>query len=207
MYTVKSGDTLYGIAREYNTTISELMNLNNLKTTTLSVGQQLKLPGNTEEEVITNEYTVKSGDTLYKIANTYGLSVADLINANNLKSNTLSIGQKLIIPTAEQEVPTTSYQNYTVTKGDSLYAIAREYNTTVSELMSINNLKSNLLSIGQVIKVPTKSTSTTTTNTYTVQNGDTLYSIARKFGTTVTDIQNKNNLKTTTLSIGQVLKI
>jgi LysM repeat protein len=207
VYTVKSGDTLYGIAREYNTTISELMNLNNLKTTTLSVGQQLKLPGNTEEEVITNEYTVKSGDTLYKIANTYGLSVADLINANNLKSNTLSIGQKLIIPTAEQEVPTTSYQNYTVTKGDSLYAIAREYNTTVSELMSINNLKSNLLSIGQVIKVPTKSTSTTTTNTYTVQNGDTLYSIARKFGTTVTDIQNKNNLKTTTLSIGQVLKI
>lgn len=72
--------------------------------------------------------------------------------------------------------------------------------------MKINNLTSNLLSIGQVIKVPTTSTNTSE-NTYTVQSGDTLYSIARKFGKTVTDIQNKNNLSGTTLSIGQVLKI
>ena len=205
IYTVKSGDTLYSIAKEYNTTISELMNLNNLKTATLSIGQQLKLPG-TKEEIETNEYIVKSGDTLYKIANTYDLSVADLINANNLKSNTLQIGQKLIIPATKQEQPTTSYQNYTITKGDNLYAIAREYNTTVADLMKINNLISNLLSIGQVIKVPTTSTNTSA-NTYTVQSGDTLYSIARKFGKTVTDIQNKNNLSGTTLSIGQVLKI
>lgn len=205
IYTVKSGDTLYSIAKEYNTTISELMNLNNLKTATLSIGQQLKLPG-TKEEIETNEYIVKSGDTLYKIANTYDLSVADLINANNLKSNTLQIGQKLIIPTTKQEQPTTNYQNYTITKGDNLYAIAREYNTTVADLMKINNLTSNLLSIGQVIKVPTTSTNTSE-NTYTVQSGDTLYSIARKFGKTVTDIQNKNNLSGTTLSIGQVLKI
>ncbi len=205
IYTVKSGDTLYSIARQFNTTLSELMKLNNLSTTTLSIGQQLKLPGTTEEEIITNEYIVKSGDTLYKIANSYGLSVADLINANNLTSNTLQIGQKLIIPSNNQETPSTSYQNYTVTKGDNLYAIAREYNTTVNELMELNNLKSNLLSIGQVIKVPT--TSTTNNNTYTVQKGDTLYSIARKFGTTVTNIQNKNNLSGTDLSIGQVLTI
>lgn len=72
--------------------------------------------------------------------------------------------------------------------------------------MNINNLKTNLLSIGQVIKVPTMSTGSTE-NTYTVQNGDTLYSIARKFGTTVTNLQNKNNLSGTALSIGQVLKI
>lgn len=205
VYTVKSGDNLYSIARQYNTTISELMELNNLTTATLQIGQQLKLPKTTEEEVETNEYIVKSGDTLYKIANAYDLSVADLINANNLTSNTLQIGQKLIIPTTNQEEPMTSYQNYTITKGDNLYAIAREYNTTVDNLMEINNLKTNLLSIGQVIKVPT--TSSGNQNTYTVQSGDTLYSIARKFGTTVTDIQNKNNLSGTTLSIGQVLKI
>lgn len=72
--------------------------------------------------------------------------------------------------------------------------------------MDINNLKSNLLSIGQVIKVPTK-TPASTENTYTVQSGDTLYSIARKFGKTVTDIQKKNNLTGTTLSIGQKLII
>ena len=96
-----------------------------------------------------------------------------------------------------------------VTKGDNLYAIAREYNTTVQELMKINNLTSNLLSLGQVLKVPTTSPSPSipSTNTYTVKSGDTLYSIARKFGTTVTNIQNKNNLSGTTLRLGQVLKI
>lgn len=209
IYTVKSGDSLYAIANKFNTTIAELMDLNNLNSTALSVGQQLKLPGKQEEEIITNEYIVKSGDTLYKIANNYNLSVADLINANNLTNNNLSIGQKLIIPTTSQQTPTTSYKNYVVTKGDNLYAIAREYNTTVSELMKINNLTSNLLSLGQVLKVPTTATSTTTpsANTYTVKSGDTLYSIARKFGTTVTNIQNKNNLSGTTLSVGQVLKI
>ena len=205
IYTVKSGDSLYSIAKQYNTTISELMNLNNLTTTTLSIGQKLKLPMKIEEEINTNEYIVKSGDTLYKIANTYDLSVADLINANNLTTNTLTIGQKLIIPISKQEEIETGYNDYIVTKGDNLYAIAREYNTTVDNLMKINNLKSNLLSIGQVIKVPT--TSSSSENTYTVQKGDTLYSIARKFGKTVTDIQNKNNLSNTTLSIGQILKI
>lgn len=205
IYTVKSGDSLYSIAKQYNTTISELMNLNKLNTTTLSIGQKLKLPMMIEEEINTNEYIVKSGDTLYKIANTYDLSVADLINANNLTSNTLTIGQKLIIPISNQEEVETDYKNYTVTKGDNLYAIAREYNTTVNNLMEINNLKSNLLSIGQVIKVPT--TSFDNQNTYIVKSGDTLYSIARKFGKTVTDIQNKNSLSGTTLTIGQVLKI
>ena len=74
--------------------------------------------------------------------------------------------------------------------------------------MKINNLTSNLLSLGQVLKVPTTSTSPSpSTNTYIVKAGDTLYSIARKFGTTATNIQNKNNLTGTTLSIGQVLKI
>lgn len=185
------------------------MKLNNLTSTALAVGQQIKLPGKKDEDIITNEYIVKAGDTLYKIANIYNLSVADLINANNLANNNLTVGQKLIIPTGSQPTPVPSYQNYYVTKGDNLYAIAREYNTTVQELMKINNLTSNLLSLGQVLKVPTTSVSpsTPTENTYTVKSGDTLYSIARKFGTTVTNIQNKNNLSGTTLRLGQVLKI
>ena len=209
IYTVKSGDSLYAIATKFNTTIADLMKLNNLTSTALSVGQQIKLPGKKDEEIITNEYIVKSGDTLYKIANAYNLSVADLINANNLANNNLSVGQKLIIPTGSQPTPVPSYQNYVVTKGDNLYAIAREYNTTVQELMKINNLTSNLLSLGQVLKVPTTSSSPSipSTNTYTVKSGDTLYSIARKFGTTVTNIQNKNNLSGTNLRLGQVLKI
>ena len=205
-YTVKSGDTLYSIASKNNTTVDEIKKINNLTSNNLSIGQQLKLPTKNEEIIETSEYIVKSGDTLYKIALANNLTVADLINANNLSSNTLTIGQKLIIPSKNQEQVNTNYSNYTITKGDNLYSIAREYNTTVQELMDINNLKSNLLNIGQVIKVPTK-TPASTENTYTVQSGDTLYSIARKFGKTVTDIQKKNNLTGTTLSIGQKLII
>ena len=69
--------------------------------------------------------------------------------------------------------------------------------------MNLNNLTSNLLSIGQVLKIPT---STEIIN-YIVKSGDNLYSIARAYGTTVSDLINKNNLTSTTLQIGQVLKI
>ena len=69
--------------------------------------------------------------------------------------------------------------------------------------MNLNNLTSNLLSIGQVLKIPTSSEGIN----YVVKSGDNLYSIARAYGTTVSDIINKNNLTSTTLQIGQVLKI
>ena len=70
---------------------------------------------------------------------------------NNLSSNTLSIGQVLKIPTTSSESPTTTY---TVASGDTLYAIARKFNTTVDAIKSLNNLSSNTLSIGQVLKIP-----------------------------------------------------
>ena len=96
-YTIKSGDTLYSIAKKYNTTVNAITTLNNLTSNTLSIGQTLKIPVSTQN---TNEktYTVKSGDTLYSIARKYNTTVSDLINRNNLKTSNLSIGQKLIIP-------------------------------------------------------------------------------------------------------------
>lgn len=207
IYVVKSGDTLYSIARKYNTTVDEIKRLNDLTSNTLTIGTKLIVPTEKEDES-KETYVVKAGDTLYKIANANNVTVADIINANNLTSNVLSIGQELIIPSKNQNVPDSNYINYTVMKGDNLYSIARKYDTTVQELMNINNLKSNLLSIGQVIKVPkTTSDSNTSNNVYIVKSGDTLYSIARKFGKTVSDIQKNNNLSTTTLSIGQELII
>ena len=207
IYVVKSGDTLYSIARKYNTTVDEIKRLNDLTSNTLTIGSKLIVPTEKEDES-KGTYVIKAGDTLYKIANANNVTVADIINANNLTSNVLSIGQELIIPSKNQNVPDSNYINYTVIKGDNLYSIARKYDTTVQELMNINNLKSNLLSIGQVIKVPKiTSDSNTSNNVYIVKSGDTLYSIARKFGKTVSDIQKNNNLSTTTLSIGQELII
>ena len=77
------------------------------------------------------------------------------------------------------------------------------YGVSVDDLKNENNLSSNLLSIGQKLKIPTKSSD----NIYTVVAGDTLYSIARKFNTTVSDIQNKNSLSTSNLFVGQKLII
>ena len=93
-------------------------------------------------------YIVKSGDSLWSISKKYGISVDELKTENNLKSNTLSIGQKLLLPTS------TTNNIYIVKKGDSLYKIANNYNTTVSKLKSANNLKSDTLSIGQQLIIP-----------------------------------------------------
>lgn len=196
LYTVKSGDTLYSIARDNNTTVDEIKALNNLTSNNLSIGQLLKLPSAlTPEET----YTVKSGDSLYAIANKFGTTVDALKNVNNLTSNTLSIGQVLKIPSAQEEETSITY---TVKSGNSLYSIAREYNTTVDAIKTANNLTSNLLSIGQVLTIPTD---TNLETTYTVQSGDSLYSIAKKFGTDVNTLKELNNLSSNLLSIGQIL--
>lgn len=194
-YIVQKGDTLYKIANKFNTTVDNLKSINNLTTDSLSIGQVLKLPSTTTS---TNTYTVKSGDTLYAIANKYNTTVDTLKSLNNLTSNTLSIGDVLKLPGNS----TTSTDTYTVKAGDTLYAIANKYNTTVDALKSLNNLTSNALSIGQSLKIPNISNDNII---YTVKKGDTLYGIAKEFETTVAELTNLNNLSTTVLSVGQKL--
>lgn len=122
----------------------------------------------------------------------------DIINANNLTSTALSVGQRLIIPSINS-----SDDMYTVVAGDSLYALANKFGVTINEIKALNNLTSDILSIGQKLKIPSKENYLT----YTVKSGDNLYSIARNFNTTVSDIQALNNLTTSNLSIGQKLLI
>lgn len=155
-----------------------------------------------------NYYTVKSGDSLWSISKKFGISVNDLKNANNLSSNLLSVGQNLIIPGLNEQP---SGGEYVVKKGDSLWKIANKYNTSVDNLKSINNLTTDALSIGQIIKLPgsspTKPETPSTTDTYTVKAGDTLYKIASANNTTVDNLKLINNLDSNTLSVGQVLKL
>lgn len=150
-----------------------------------------------------NVYTVKSGDSLWSIAKKFNTTVDDLKKANNLTSNSLSIGQKLVIPGQKES---TSNNVYTVQKGDSLYSIAKKFGTTVAEIQKLNNLTTTALDVNDELKIPT-STSSSTSRKYTVQKGESLYSIAKKFNTTVDEIKRKNNLTSNLLSIGQVLNI
>lgn len=205
-YVVQKGDSLYSIANKLGTTVSELKKENNLTTNTLQIGEVLRIPTKEIYEGEENIYIVQKGDTLYSIAAANNTTVDELKKANNLTSNILSTGQLLKIPSALLPEST-----YIVKKGDSLYSIANKYNTTVDELKRINNLTSNILSIGQVLKLPSDKVSDVekeeNTISYTVQKGDSLYSIARKYSTTIDKIKDLNNLTTNLLSIGQVLLI
>lgn len=197
---MSKGDTLYSIAQKFNTTVDTLKRLNNLTNNTLTIGQVLQVPTSISMEEGTQLYTVKRGDTLYTIANNFNTTVDNIKSLNNLTSNTLSIGQILIVPTG-----TTTSNTYRVRPGDSLYSIAKQFNTTVDELKRANNLTNNFIAVNQELKIPSKIEEET--QLYTVKSGDTLYSIAKENNTTVQDIKNANNLTSDILTIGTKLII
>ena len=149
-YIVKKGDTIYSIARVYNTTVDNIKKLNNLTSNYLSIGQKLivkSIPSTSNSNVDSNYYIVKKGDTLYSIARIYNTSVDNIKRLNSLNSNILSIGMKLIIPS-------NNTIEYIVNKGDNLYNISKKYNVSVKDIMNVNGLNSTNLSINQKLIIP-----------------------------------------------------
>ena len=209
-YVVKKGDTLWSIARAYGLTVEKLKSLNNLTSNNLTIGDSLIVKdssGNSDNSssVDNNKYyIVKKGDSLYSIARRNNMTVDELKSLNNLTSNILSIGQKLIISSGSN-VPNNVY---VVKKGDTLWSIANNFNVSVNDLKNANNKSNNSLSIGEQLIIPGKSTGeNVSTIIYTVKSGDNLYSIARRYNVTVNEIKSLNNLSSNLLSIGQKLSI
>ncbi|TAA66479.1 LysM peptidoglycan-binding domain-containing protein [Planococcus salinarum] len=160
-YTVKAGDTLYGIAQRFNTTVAKIAAANNITNVNyLRIGQVLIIPGTstapTPPPATSTTYTVKAGDTLYAIAQRFNTTVAKIAAANNITNvNLLRIGQVLIIPGTSTAPPPATTIKYTVKAGDTLYAIALRYNTTVAKIAAANNITNvNFLRIGQVLIIP-----------------------------------------------------
>ncbi|MGM0875273.1 MAG: LysM peptidoglycan-binding domain-containing protein [Bacillota bacterium] len=185
--------------------------------------------------------TVKSGDTLWEFSQQYNTTVQALKNTNGITNDFIRVGQVLEIPGSSK--PTTSVSapapastpkttskviTHKVKSGDSLWVIARAYDTSVKDLKELNGLKSDLIRVGQNLTVkkegvelaedtqsndsvqqpvqqPTKTD--TTTFTYIVKAGDSLWKIANQTNLTVAEIKVANNLKTDMISIGQVLKL
>ena len=214
-YTVKHGDTLWGISNQYGVSVTELAKLNNVNAATLKVGQILTIPsngGSNPDNMFM--YTVVKGDSLYSIAKRYGTSVEEIKKLNYLTSNNLVIGQILRIPemyTKPSDMVIPNYVNYKVVKGDTLYSIAKKFNVSVDSIINDNNLKNNTLSIGQNLKIRSNNVEECfgediSYKTYTVVKGDSLYSISKKLGVSVDYLKNKNNLSSNLLSVGQILK-
>ena len=166
----------------------------------------------------TTSHRVSKGETLTGIARQYGVTVASIRKANNITGSNIRIGQKLTIKgatksrAAASSKRTTKTTTYTVKSGDSVYAIARRYGTSVDQIRRDNGIKGNNIKIGQKLKVRgttsvASSKSSTRTRTHTVKSGDTLYGIARKYGVTVGAIEEANGLTSTNLRLGQKLKI
>ena len=251
-YTVKAGDSLYRIAKNHNISLQELKSLNNLNSDLIFAGQVLKVSGqvsssqpstNTNTSQNSNQtqtngngtYTVKAGDSLYRIAVNHNMSLQELKNLNNLSSNLIMPGQVLKVSgqvSSSQSSTNTSQSSnqpqasgngtYTVKAGDSLYRIAVNHNMSLQELKNLNNLSSNLIMPGQVLKVSGQvSSSQSSTNTsqssnqpqasvngtYTVKAGDSLWAIANSHKMTLNDLKRVNNLSSDLIYVGQTLKV
>ena len=153
LYIVKKGDTLYSISRKLNISVDTLKRLNKLNSNDIYVGQQLILE-EPENQVEYDIYTVKKGDSLWSISQKYNINVNELIKLNNLDNTTLQINQTLKVPkTVIEESPIQNEETYIVQKGDTLWSISRKLGISVNELKDLNNLTSNLLNIGQQLKI------------------------------------------------------
>lgn len=168
-YQVKSGDTLYGISRQYGASVSELKSWNGLTNDLIYVGQRLtikgvKVPAQSQVTArptvnqATTTYQVKSGDTLYHIGLTHGLTVSEIKAKNGLTSDLIYVGQKLVLKTTEKARPQTTVQvgkgqMHKVQRGETLWALAQKYQTSVSKIKTANRLSSDIIYPGQLLKV------------------------------------------------------
>jgi peptidoglycan endopeptidase LytF len=162
-YTVQPGDTLYFLARNFNTTIDAIKQANNLTGDTIYVGQKLTIPGQTTTPAPINQnttYKVVAGDSLYKIAKQFNTTIDAIKQANNLTGDTIYIGQTLTIPVKQTtSAPSVSEPTtYKVVAGDSLFNIARQFNTTIDAIKQANNLTGDTIYIGQTLIIPVEQT-------------------------------------------------
>lgn len=156
-YRVKFGDTLSSIAKNYNVTVKELVSWNNIKNPNLIFPNEvIKINGDIKKQITSigtnDDYIVKIGDTLTRIANIFKVSISNLVSWNNISNpNLIYPHEKLTIKPTNN----THLIRYVIQKGDTLSLIAKDYNVSVFELVLINKIKNkNYIKTGEILYIP-----------------------------------------------------
>lgn len=176
------------------------------------------------------EHVVKQGETLFSISKTYGVTVGELREWNDLQSNSLQPGQVLVVVAHSNDERVL----HEVKPGDSLFGISRQYNVTIAEIQEWNNIEGTNLEAGTKLVIYPQSTteqqpsiddleqmdeeertsiveryteSAAESESYTVKSGDTLYGIARQHDMTVNELRQINNLQDDMLRVGQRITV
>ena len=234
-YTVKAGDSVWGISHQTGVSMSDLRAWNNIQNNFIYPGQKLiiakKANNNQNTHTNTNTstnnktYTVKAGDSVWAIAQKTGVSMDTLRSLNNIKNNFIYPGQQLKLSNSNSSsntsnpgktnAATNSGKTYTVKSGDSVWAIAQKTGVSMDTLRSLNNIQGNFIYPGQQLRLSGSNSSQTTaktnsstssTGTYQVKSGDSLWKIAMEHGTTVERLRSLNKITGSMIYPGQHLR-
>tara|TARA_R110001583_G_scaffold6618_5_gene33585 strand:+ start:10796 stop:13636 length:2841 start_codon:yes stop_codon:yes gene_type:complete len=236
VHSVKRGESLSVIASRYDKTTNELKIHNKLRSTVLSVGQKLTIPGSGNqvveepiEKIVSEQalpeitvpefHTVRPGESLSVIASRYNKTTNELKAFNKLKSTVLSVGQKIDIPedgsqivkTLDAPLEPVIPASHTVKSGESLSVIASRYDKTTAELKTYNKLSSTVLSVGQTLAIPGADIQIekeiVQATEHRVKSGESLSVIASRYGKSINELKSYNELRSTSLAVGQKLQI
>jgi LysM repeat protein len=232
-HKIKQGESLGSIAELYKVSASNIREWNNISGNKIIAGTTIKIYSDASPNVVSNNvsqkteltsesinHQIQSGETIIAISELYGVSVDDIKRWNNLSSSKIIAGKTLIIysnSNGTHKVSNTTVTPKTVKsevhkvkKGETLGGIAEKYQVSISSIQQLNNINGNKIKAGQELKIPNQ-TSTTSQKSkeglHTVENGETLYSIAIKYNTSVQKIKKLNNLSSSKIIVGQKLKV
>lgn len=210
-YTVAAGDTLSKIAFQHGITLAELRALNGISGDLIYSGQVLKVPAGSASTGTSapssapaasgSTYTVAAGDTLIKIANRYGVSLAELKSWNGISGSLIHPGQVLSVggsspsvsappvaaPTHSSSTPTNAgTSEYVIKSGDTLAKIALQVGLNVTQLKALNGLSSDLIFPGQTLKI--SGTASANVQPVTNNNQDKQTSVAETANPTIAQV-------------------